>query len=367
MKTEFSIIGTFGIIALSIFNQYVFLAIQNYYILFCLFILGIPHGAIDHILYFQTFKEKLTPRLSKLYFYSNYASVMLLWILLWDGRPKIAFWLFLFVSSYHFGEGELDYISGLNRIFKLIGYFSRGGFVVSLSLSQDCKTTFPIVSKLIPIEISEFIVLSSSIYKWNLIQHAIWNVILVGYAIYLHISPKKTKHSLSYRQTNPFPAIQLTVSPVVATFECFKSVLFLLLFRFTGPLVGFATFFGFWHSAGTIWSILKYFARQLKKEDILRDDILRFYKSALPYTIISIMGMFLMYTTWNTYDYLKVDSALSWAVFVCAISVLTGPHFWIVSTLYGDSCYDPLNFKILYDIESAVKAFQMESKSTKIE
>ena len=99
--------------------------------IFCIAILGIPHGALDHILYSalelqkrslvgqsDSLREKLIPDEkddeSRLFryqsaivatcFYLNYLLIMCGWALLWYFNPDLAFWSFLVVSSYHFGE-----------------------------------------------------------------------------------------------------------------------------------------------------------------------------------------------------------------------------------------------------------------------
>ena len=67
-----------------------------------LLLIGIPHGAVDHLL-----KRDSKPLI---YFIAKYLLIMALNFILWIISPILALTLFLLYSSFHFGESELEHV-----------------------------------------------------------------------------------------------------------------------------------------------------------------------------------------------------------------------------------------------------------------
>lgn len=368
-EMSYATLFTLGVIATSIMLPEFFERNSIKLMVFCIVILGIPHGALDHILYYAlaTQRKSLPDEKWKragawipaLFFYVNYITIMMLWAALWDYKPNIAFWSFLGVSSYHFGEvliadkGELDYLTGISKPFSLILYFSRGSLLVGTTLTAQPELTLPIVQKLIEMEQHHFFALCDFARPWIIIQHAIC-LLMLSTAI---TNPAPLKRG-------PLPVKTSRVTHDVLLFEWSKSLLLLILFYKTNPLVGFAVFFGVWHSSSTIWSAIKYLKNAhpsfQPSDSISIKDILTFYYLAFPYTAISLAGMFIMYMSSRWID-LDIDPALVWAVFISSISVLTGAHMWIIAALHWrDVPLDPCNVSILFGKEQILKSFQIE-------
>ncbi len=74
-----------------------------------MFLLGIPHGAGDHLL-IQKQKKDQGLSFSLLRFVGSYLGVMLLYALVWYYFPKISFVIFILISIFHFGDFENDEI-----------------------------------------------------------------------------------------------------------------------------------------------------------------------------------------------------------------------------------------------------------------
>ena len=172
-----------------------------------------------------------------------------------------------------------------------------------------------------------------------------------------------------------FPVGAKSVSGYTWMEEMRRSLIYLALFTTTNPLVGFAVYFGLWHSLSTIVEDVRYlkangckwfrFNNQDAKNQsvsVTLKDLLVCYMLAVPYTLVSIVSMALFYTysdlilphiqgpfvvssnsTLETTDSLG-DSPVNsdtdlishavvqlWAVFVMSIAVLTGPHIWVVA------------------------------------
>ena len=64
---------------------------------------GIPHGALDHLLESGKIHDK--PRLG---FILKYLGIMLLYLLLWQWLPVVALVIFLLYSAFHFGQADIQ-------------------------------------------------------------------------------------------------------------------------------------------------------------------------------------------------------------------------------------------------------------------
>jgi Brp/Blh family beta-carotene 15,15'-monooxygenase len=82
-----------------------------------MFLLGIPHGAGDHLL-IQKQKKDQGLSFSLLRFMGSYLAVMLLYGLMWYYFPKISFVIFILISIFHFGEFENEELeNGAIQVF----------------------------------------------------------------------------------------------------------------------------------------------------------------------------------------------------------------------------------------------------------
>ena len=115
-------------------NIYTFLFVVSTYLLFIIFrsfsevslefqllfssffilLIGIPHGAIDHVLFFK--KRSL----SQLQFYSIYLGLILIFLVLWIFFPFWSLLLFLLISAFHFGESQFSEIKTARLIKDLL-------------------------------------------------------------------------------------------------------------------------------------------------------------------------------------------------------------------------------------------------------
>lgn len=92
---------------------------QLIYSSFFILLIGIPHGAIDHVLFFK--KRKI----SKLKFYFLYIGLIFAFLILWHVSVFYSLIFFLFISAFHFGESQFPHIN-IHPIFKNIFYFIWG-------------------------------------------------------------------------------------------------------------------------------------------------------------------------------------------------------------------------------------------------
>ncbi|KAI8842311.1 beta-carotene 15,15'-dioxygenase-domain-containing protein [Chytriomyces cf. hyalinus JEL632] len=330
-------------------------------ILICLILFGIPHGAIDHLMYYQIYSELrpfsmeqtvksmspqttyfdafsnsdtgrprsdlLATRLRTRLFYFNYLSIMVFWAFAWMRVPILTFWVFLCVSAYHFGEGDLNYLNNQMLIPSYLMHFSRGLMLIGAISTTKIAVTLPIIAAMTRVSDAT-----------NLLPHAsLLHTVTISQHILLSLAHLQFQKHEAWKR------------------EILKSGLFVALFYSMDPLLAFSIYFGVWHSVGSIVDEIAFLkARNAKwkpaaprpdpntviTQEITLIDTLRFYKNAAPFTILSVLGMgaFLLLdiamrqrdaVEFNWRD--NVSSTTLWSVFVVSISILTGPHMWIMN------------------------------------
>jgi Brp/Blh family beta-carotene 15,15'-monooxygenase len=113
------LIGVYIILNLFQGFKHIDLNDQLIYSSFFILLIGIPHGAIDHILLFK--KRKI----SQFKFYVIYLGLIFLFLILWHLSVVYSLVLFLFISAFHFGESQFPYLK-IRQLFKNIFYFLWG-------------------------------------------------------------------------------------------------------------------------------------------------------------------------------------------------------------------------------------------------
>jgi Brp/Blh family beta-carotene 15,15'-monooxygenase len=303
-RSSFSFLIFAGIISLifmipAIFTPEIHDAIAPYLVVASVFLIGIPHGAIDHIISAELFNTGRSLR-GHLIFYSSYLLIMLLVGLLWVWAPIAGMILFLIISVYHFGQADMEdfLLTGRN---KYAAYVVRGIFILGLIIFSDTSVTLPIIAEATNINLAETaFARESSILA------------LFGIpALYLLFS-----FSLTGIREIRRPLIFLS-----------DFVLLLFLFAICGPLTGFAVYFTVWHSAGHIHEMQRFFNQKNKQLTITA-----FYKLAMPFTLISVFGLFILLLINNVAG---MEGKLLTLMFIL-ISVLTLPHMFIVDKLYSN-------------------------------
>lgn len=263
-------------------------------------VIGIPHGAIDHIMAAELYSLNQTLK-DHLLFYASYLIVMVIIGALWIILPEAGMALFLIISIYHFGQADMeDFIKKhhpVNRLF----YLSRGLLIIGLIIFSDPLTTYPIMADAMRIDtlvFSEF-------------MPAATPSLLVVISIYYFTA------LLGLLTGWVDNKIKYVADSLLLTF-------FLLI---TGPLIGFAIYFALWHSAGHINEMREFFESRGKSLSVAR-----FYKKALPFTLVSIVGLALLLLI-NVQ--INLENQFLSLMFIL-ISVLTLPHMLIVEKMYAE-------------------------------
>jgi hypothetical protein len=116
-------LGRLLLTALSILFSFLspkyFESISGLLIILLMVLTVIPHGALDHIVFYQLYytrnfdKGKKSPNMAwiipRIIFYFHYLSIMVLWSVSWQYQTSFTFLIFLALSAYHFGEVFLKF------------------------------------------------------------------------------------------------------------------------------------------------------------------------------------------------------------------------------------------------------------------
>lgn len=268
-------------------------------VLASVFIIGIPHGAIDHVMAAELYGLNQS-WLDHLKFYGSYLLIMMAVGLLWFLAPIAGMALFLVISIYHFGQADMEEFSA-DRSGKLIWYLGRGCMIIGLIIFSDPAATYPIMAEAMSVDLDQFATLMPDP------QTAVMGII-AGYALIIVAGVATRKFD------NP---LQLSAD----------SILLILVLIITGPLIGFALYFALWHSAGHINEMRDFFTSRGKNLSV--PD---FYKKAMPFTAVSIVGLAFLAGVNRAFG---LDDQFLSLMFIL-ISVLTLPHMVIVDRMYKE-------------------------------
>ena len=256
---------------------------------------GIPHGAIDHIVY------RTQNNISNLKFFSFYLSLIISYTVCWFIFPKLCLILFLLLSAYHFGESQFSEFKFNSIPKKLTSIFC--GIVVISSLIYYNQTELVKLSNMY-IDTQVF----SSIFKDPFIEIAFYSssVLFLLFVLFEFLFHSNKLDDL------------FTI--------LFEMILIHVTFYLFSVLIGFTLYFIFLHSL----KVLKQEYQFLKKNTSnLRPT--EFVKMLLPFTALSVLFLIVFYVCILT-GLLDVSTFL---FLVVGISVITLPHVFIMANFYN--------------------------------
>jgi Brp/Blh family beta-carotene 15,15'-monooxygenase len=242
--------------------------------------IGIPHGAIDHLL--------LNPKINNtelVKFIFKYLAIIAIYLIVWIFLPIPALVAFLLMSAYHFGQSHFIGIDLSS--FKKTTYFATGIFYLSVIFWGDFENTTNILMGIVNIE---------SLTGFG------WPVIIGSFVI---------SNVLFFR--NSFVEWRLFALEMI--------IMGLVLYQLP-LLVGFIIYFGFWHALPSITeeyqSLKWYFGK---------NHLRNFIKKLMPFTAASIGGMWVILAIF----YPGSDSEELVLLFFTLVSLISAPHIWYMN------------------------------------
>jgi Brp/Blh family beta-carotene 15,15'-monooxygenase len=247
--------------------------------------LGILHGANDLLILSNGRNNRINFRKYLLI----YLSIILFCILIYLLSPFLAILLFVFLSSYHFGEEHLGETVNVNKIFNFLFFTAYGLFLFSMLFYESIKDVDRIMIELTSATFTKLQI------EFTLMITA---TILLLAGLYLFLKKKFKLETLLK--------------------EVFYLTLLFVVFKTSSLILGFAIYFVFWHSIPSILNQVQFISGNLTKESVL------FYvKKALIYWGISIVSLLILY-------YIIPQVHLFSTIVFVVLFAVTAPHTWVM-------------------------------------
>ncbi len=262
-------------------------------------VLGIPHGATDHLIFVKLSRSFLGAQgLKQFYFY--YIALIIVYGIMWWLLPTLALGIFLIISIYHFGQSNWNHIVFSNKIVGTLSYLNWGSFVLFVPLLWHYDTTSVIISD---ITSTPSVFLSQIWCKSICVGLFVLNI---WFSIHLW-----NKNTISSNQLIN---------------EILNLVLLGLVFINLPLLLGFTVYFVFWHSAGSLLDQFTFF-----QTHIYRYTWKQFCLQMLPFTLVAIaaLGCFLGLSY-------NLGLPLNIGMLFIFISIVTLPHILLIDLLYEE-------------------------------
>ena len=286
---------------LSLIKHELFVSSSLVVALVLIVLIGIPHGANDHLLFFNLINKRVDEKNEKsTLFFSSYIGLILLYVCCWYLFPTFSLGLFILISIYHFGQSNV-YISPIESKFvKLISIFLSGSFVLLTPIFAHIETALPVIQTLT--KNPDFFVLSDKLGNKLAISTGIlmiihWVILMVS----KHINHKD------------------------GLIEILNVFLLFGLFYYSPLWIGFAIYFTLWHAIPSIEDQINFF--KTIRENY---NLGKYIREIFPFSLIALLGLFLAFQFSG--DYISVNQGL--ALLFSFIAVITLPHMIMMDLLY---------------------------------
>lgn len=258
-------------------------------------LLGIPHGAIDHVLAMKDSRTK------PILFYSLYIGSIFLYVAMWLIFPELSMVAFLVLSAYHFGQSQLPDID-LTDFWKRLFHLSWGASILSglILYNQDEIIS---LNKGTPDMEGMLSVYDPSWYLPILIISSLITSITLLYAL--------VKGKLSSQNV---------------AMEFIVLLLIHISFFLLPILAGFTLYFIVLHSLRVMKDEYEFLQR-----GELKMSITKFVRLLLPFTLLSLIGSGIVLAL-SSAGILPISNLM--LVFIL-ISVITLPHSFVMERFYA--------------------------------
>lgn len=292
---------TLIIIMLSLIKHELFVSSSLVVALVLIVLIGIPHGANDHLLFFNLINKRVDEKNEKsTLFFSSYIGLILLYVCCWYLFPTFSLGLFILISIYHFGQSNV-YISPIESKFvKLISIFLSGSFVLLTPIFAHIETALPVIQTLT--KNPDFLVISDKLGNKLAISTGI--LMIIHWVILMLSKHINLKDGL---------------------IEILNVFLLFGLFYYSPLWIGFAIYFTLWHAIPSIEDQINFF--KTTRENY---NLGKYIREIFPFSLIALLGLFLAFQFSG--DYISVNQGL--ALLFSFIAVITLPHMIMMDLLY---------------------------------
>ena len=281
-----------------VYQAFIDIPIDRQLIVASIFILlfGIPHGAIDHVLFFRK------RQMSTFKFYAIYLGLIVAFVGLWLWLPILSFVLFLLLSAYHFGESQLVDIPLPEISFTPLIYFNWGLALLATLMYYNVQELKEITT-FFQDTLSLNAVYNENVLFWFYLITNVLNVFVLGFLFLKNkLKSKRFSHEL------------FLIALIHLTF---------FLFPF---IIGFSLYFVVLHSIVVMHQEYRFF-----KSENHDFSVLEFIKLLLPYSALSIVSttLLLLAAYWG---YIGISIPF---LAIIIVSVITLPHAIVMTIFYS--------------------------------
>lgn len=243
-------------------------------------LIGIPHGAIDHLL--------VNPRINRKElkgFVLKYLTIIAAYLVIWFLLPVFALMAFLLMSAFHFGQSH--FIGIELRKIRIPTFVLTGAFYLSVIFWSDFGLTGEILADIVSIK--------------NLESYG--RMIIFGCF---------TGSTLLYIINLGLRGMRYSLEMLVVGVVLFNLPL----------LVGFAIYFGFWHALPSIGAEYDYIKAYLES-----NKLKGFLLKLVPFSVMSFVGIGIILSFFVS----SADFGQLSLLFFVMISLISAPHIWYMN------------------------------------
>ncbi|MEM6821339.1 MAG: Brp/Blh family beta-carotene 15,15'-dioxygenase [Verrucomicrobiota bacterium] len=267
--------------------------------LLSLILLGMPHGALDHLVYFRLKDQSITlPSLGL--FIIIYLLLGSTLVLFWMTVPLVAVGGLILLTWAHWGDGDTTYERHLGNSVPSTFLYWRGALPMIVPLFTNPDHYAQVLSGAVRIAggSESFVFLQDT----RVTMGVFIGLVVLGIAHWINV----LKSSEIY--------------PVASWFR--QDIGLIALFMLLPPLASIGVYFMFWHSLRHIRVMSELLGKPIKRRDA-SISWLAFYRAAAPFTMLGIMfvvGQYVWALQWTS-DMLSMVGS-----YLCILWGLTGPH-----------------------------------------
>lgn len=274
---------------------------MNILALMLILIIGIPHGAIDHVLYASTTNR------SQKSFYIFYLGSMIAYAVLWLASPVVGLWSFILLSAYHFGQSQFSNQTAPN-IFKRSLYLSWGLSILGALLYHH------------PDEIQQYFEWIPSLRSSaELMSDTLFGYLSLGFGVTAILS---IVYLFAIRRQD-FKGL---------THEILQFLGIHFVFYLFPLLPAFALYFALLHS----WPVMREEYKFISERKSMTKWS-SFIKLLLPFTLFSFAGIAILFAVF----YFQWTEQPQVLLLFILIAVLTLPHSIVMERFYDSFYADP--------------------------
>ena len=258
---------------------------------FLIFTFGMIHGSNDMLIVNKLTNLKKTSFIKTI---ATYLLVVSIAVLIFYWLPSIALILFVCFSAYHFGEQHWEEsLESITNTSKRLYFFAYGLFVLFMVFYFNEASVKMIVNEISGMTLNQ-------LYT----EH-----VLITLGVFM-----LSFLAVMLRQK------EIKLNTVIT--ELFTLLVLVIIFKSSSLIWGFTIYFIIWHSIPSLLEQIRFAYGSLD-----RKNIINYTKAALPYWLVSLVGMTLLYFVFK-------DEKHFYSLFFAFIAAVTFPHSIVMLKMF---------------------------------